>query len=92
VKQNNQVRRETKQSTARAQQRNFPHAAQTKMRKPNRKPRKRNSDTVIVQVQRETKKINRTSPKKQSPVTSTALTKNCGSPTGNLENPNPKKS
>jgi hypothetical protein len=37
------------------------------------------------------KKINRASPTKPSPVTSIAINKNCGSPTGNLESPSPTK-
>ena len=61
-----------------------------KLRKPNRRPQKRNSDTKIAQAQRETKKINRASPTKFSPVT-TAPTNNCGSPTGNLESPTSTK-
>jgi len=58
----------------------------------NGRPRKRNSDTEVVQAQREINhKFNCASPTKQSPVTTT-LTKNCGSPTGNLESRNTTKS
>jgi hypothetical protein len=74
-----QVRRETKQSTARAQQRIFRSCRSNKKLRQLSKahqetPEARNSDTKIAQAQRETKKFNRASPTKSSPVT-TALTK-----------------
>jgi hypothetical protein len=65
-----QVRRERKQSTARAQQKISPHAAQkTKdyeiCPKPNRRPRKRNSDTKIAQaLAPRNKKVQLPEPKK----------------------------